>query len=317
MATSSSAKKVARVAAKGSSGSKAGKGTNWIFPAVIVAIFVLGIGVVAYARGESGGGFDNTEPPRAQLAQGEAFDHWHAAFAVNICGEELGPFSDEGPDVLGIHTHSDGLIHIHPFASRASGPRATLERYFDQVGLEVTDDALSLPEAFEYPDGDLFRAGEVGSAEGEDSDDGVTSCGGEDTELVLAHWEDAQTADSSEPDEIMTSDLGAVQLTEDLGAYTLALRPVGSDEIIAPSSAADIITLGQVDGGGTPEDAPVVGDSEGGDISDLEDVEGVEDLPIEDLPTGEPPVEAPPPPPPGPDDGTNGTTGTDTTGDGG
>ncbi|CAN5910371.1 hypothetical protein BH23ACT2_BH23ACT2_19780 [soil metagenome] len=288
MATSSSAKKVARVAAKTSGGAKGAKGANWLFPVAIVAIFVLGISVVVYARGESGGGFDTTEPPRAQLAQGEAFDHWHAAFAVSICGEELEPFSDEGVDALGIHTHSDGLVHIHPFATRASGPRATMERYFDQVGLDVTDDAVSLPESFGYPDGDLFRAGAVGSEEG------VTSCGGEDTELVLAHWEDAVTAGTTEPDEVVTGDFGSVQFTEDLGAFTLALRPVGSDEIIAPSSAADIVALGQVDGGGTPEDAPAVADGDGGDISDLEDVEGVEDLPIEEVPGEEVPGEEAP-----------------------
>ena len=41
-------------------------------------------------------------------------DHWHAAFGVNVCGEWL-PNAPEFEDAEGIHTHGDGLMHIHPF----------------------------------------------------------------------------------------------------------------------------------------------------------------------------------------------------------
>ena len=52
----------------------------------------------------------------------------------------------DGPDdPLGIHTHEDGLIHIHPFLAGAAGKAATLGKFFDQVGVKVTDSAITLP----------------------------------------------------------------------------------------------------------------------------------------------------------------------------
>ncbi|HEX2578107.1 MAG TPA: hypothetical protein VHK88_17290 [Aquihabitans sp.] len=237
MASSSSAKKVARVAARSGGGAKAGKQAAWIFPVAIGLIVVLGIGVVVYARSENAGGNDNSTPPRAQLAEGEPFDHWHAAFSINACGKEEPPPNDVEADLLGIHTHGDGLIHIHPFATRASGRNATLKRFFDQVGLKVTD------EGFETADGRVFKEGE-------------TTCGGEPAELILAHWEDARTAGSSEPDQIVTEDFPSVRLSEDLGAYTLAFVPEGDREVPAPSASAQIEELGAADGGTTQSDAP-------------------------------------------------------------
>ena len=138
MASSSSAKKVARVAARSNANSK-NKGANWLFPVVIVAIIAAGIGVLAYARSQNAGTGDNDTPPRAQLSEGSAYDHWHAAFAVNVCGKEIGPFSDVGADVLGIHAHAgEALIHIHPFSIRASGENARMQGCFPQRGLEGT-----------------------------------------------------------------------------------------------------------------------------------------------------------------------------------
>ena len=59
----------------------------------IVAIIALGIGVVAMARSENGGVGDNSTPPKANLQNGDPFDHWHAAFAVEVCGNEPEPAS--------------------------------------------------------------------------------------------------------------------------------------------------------------------------------------------------------------------------------
>src|SRR4051794_21157998 len=111
---SSSAKKVARVAAKSgassSSGGSSAKGRNWLFALGIVAIIGVGIGIVALARGENQGYGKNSTPPKANLQDGTPFDHWHAAFAVEVCGTELDPLQDGPQDTLGIHTHGDGLV---------------------------------------------------------------------------------------------------------------------------------------------------------------------------------------------------------------
>ncbi len=230
MASSTSAKKVARVAARSGGGSKANKQSRWLFPAAIVAIVALGVGVVVFARNKNAGAGDNSQKPRARLSDSSAYDHWHASFAVNVCGKEQPALQDVQEDILGIHTHGDGLAHIHPFSVRASGDRATLGKFFDQVGLVVTDDG------FKGSDGKVYKAGE-------------TTCGGKPTELVLAHWKDATTAASNPPDKIIRSDFASVRFSENYGAFTLALVPKGTTDIDPPSSSAEIESLGSADGG--------------------------------------------------------------------
>ncbi len=233
MATSSSAKKVARLAAKSGGGANANKQANWVFPVAVGLIIVLGIGIVVFARSENGGGTSNNTKPRAQLVQGKPYDHWHASYAINICGKEQAPLADGPTDTLGIHTHADGLVHIHPFASRSAGRNATLQRFFDQTGITVTNSGLKLQ------DGKVYKAGE-------------TTCGGKPAELVMAHWKSALTAATKKPDQIITKDFGKVRFTENYGAYTLAFVAKGSTDIPAPSTASQVETLGACDGANPP-----------------------------------------------------------------
>ncbi|WP_426573316.1 hypothetical protein [Aquihabitans sp. McL0605] len=241
MASSSSAKKVARVAAKSGSGNPAGgstgKGRNWLFGLGIVAIVALGIGVVLVARSQNGGYGKNTTPPKANLGNGQPFDHWHAAFAIDVCGTELAPLQDGPTDTLGIHTHGDGIVHIHPFTRTAAGKRATMQKFFNQTSLTVTDTGFKLPKGMTLKDGSTTV------------EEGVTTCGGKPGELVMAHWKDAKNAAGAKPDKIFTKDFGNVPFTENLGAYTLAYVPKGSTDIKPPSSAANIESLGSADTG--------------------------------------------------------------------
>lgn len=209
MATSSSAKKAAQLAARSSS--KGSKAKNWIFPVAIVAIVALGIAVVAVARDRNVGSGGNDVPPMAQLSATGAYDHWHAAFSVNVCGEELGPYSDPpgAADPLGIHAHAgEALIHIHPFSLRSAGDNAKMGLYLDQVGIEVTD------EGFKTPDGKVYKEGE-------------TTCGGEPTELTLVYWAKPLEATENKPDEVFTENFKDVRFHADREAYSLALLPVG------------------------------------------------------------------------------------------
>lgn len=64
-------------------------------------------------------------------------DHWHAAFGLRVCGEFL-PNLQADLDPLGIHSHQDGVIHIHPFFEESAGKNATLGLFFDSVGIEVS-----------------------------------------------------------------------------------------------------------------------------------------------------------------------------------
>ena len=232
------------MAAKSGSGRPAGaapgKNRNWLFGLAIVAIIGLGIGVVAMARGQNDGAGNNSTPPKANLQDGSAFDHWHAAFAMSVCGTELPPLQDGPTDTLGIHTHGDGLIHIHPFTHTSAGKNAKMKIFWTQTSLKVTDSGFQLPPGMKLADGSTTVK------------EGVTKCGGKPGELVLAHWKDAKSSAGAKPDKIFRSDFGNVNFTEDLGAYTLAFVPKGSTDIKPPSSAADIDKLGSADAGGAP-----------------------------------------------------------------
>jgi hypothetical protein len=282
MASSSSAKKVARVAAKSGSGRPAGdpaRSKNWLFYAGVIAIVALGAGIVAFARAENEGAGANDVSPRANLGDGQPSDHWHASFAINVCGTEVPVLQDGPTDVTGIHTHGDGLIHIHPFTRSAAGPRATMDKYFDQVGLTVTDEGFQLPAGLTLEEGGTtVKVGE-------------TTCGGEAGELVMAYWEDARTAGSSEPDEILRDGFDSIQFDKDLTAFTLAYVPEGSTDIPAPSSSAEIEALGAADAGGLP---PNVDPATATVPEPIEPIEG--EAPVEDTtetaPTETTPTEA-------------------------
>ncbi len=76
-------------------------------------------------------------------------DHWHVALGVNVCGQwlanppEFETRSVRGNVRAGIHSHGDGLIHLHPFSSDEAGERATL-RTFLEFGGWIDGDGLSL-----------------------------------------------------------------------------------------------------------------------------------------------------------------------------
>jgi hypothetical protein len=93
---------------------------------VIAALVMIGVVVVLSARGGDDGG----------PAIG---DHWHAALGVDICGEFLpnAPSFEARAGTeerAGLHSHGDGLIHIHPFVDDEAGGAATVGRYFDYGG---------------------------------------------------------------------------------------------------------------------------------------------------------------------------------------
>jgi FKBP-type peptidyl-prolyl cis-trans isomerase len=71
-------------------------------------------------------------------------DHWHAAYGVYVCDKYLPAVQPSGQDPVGIHTHGDGLIHIHPFVAAAAGSNAILARFFEVEPIKVTGDSIKL-----------------------------------------------------------------------------------------------------------------------------------------------------------------------------
>jgi hypothetical protein len=130
---------------------------------VIVLVGVLLIVLTVRDNKEASG----QRPLPANQATGELGDHWHAAFDVNICGEKLpdpGEFETQAgnPNVrTGVHTHGDGVIHIHPFFSSEAGTNATFGRFFDYGGWRVSEDSVDAwtgpsfdPDKTEWSNGD-------------------------------------------------------------------------------------------------------------------------------------------------------------------
>lgn len=86
-------------------------------------------------------------------------DHWHAKYAVEVCGKALPPFPYSQGDV---HTHGDGVIHVHPSSPATAGRNANLGAFFRSVRMEVLPGYLRLPDGKTYRDGDLCPDGKPG-----------------------------------------------------------------------------------------------------------------------------------------------------------
>lgn len=223
MGKASSTKKIQRAARSGAKTSS-GKKRNLLFPGAIALILVVGIGLVAYAR--------STGPGQGSPKLGE---HWHSAFGIYVCDRWVTNLSDRGPDTLGIHTHDDGLIHIHPFLAGATGKSATLGKFFDQVGMEVSNGEITLPPGEDF-ESRVYK-------------DGETTCDGEEGRVVLAGWEDARDVEGDP--ELITRGISGVHFDNDFQAFTLAFVPEGED-VPPPPSAGTIEQGATVDGGAVP-----------------------------------------------------------------
>jgi hypothetical protein len=120
---------------------------GWNMGIALVAVVGIALLVITVVnRRESA----DAAPRPGNEATGEAGDHWHASLDVNVCGQWLNPApefetrADSSEIPVGIHSHGDGLVHIHPFNSSESGDNATLGRFFDYGGWSMSSDSLDL-----------------------------------------------------------------------------------------------------------------------------------------------------------------------------
>lgn len=178
---------------------------SWFLPAVVlvVALGVAAVLALALTR--------ESDPTAAAPAVG---DHWHLAYGVYDCGTYLPPSTNPN-DPLGIHTHADGLIHVHPFRTRAAGDRARLDLFIEAIGAELSDDRY-VPGPGE-PEGRVL--------------DEADGCNGEPSELVLGYWPDATQESEME---FIRQDFGNFRFDTDGAAVAIALVPEGTTEIPRP-----------------------------------------------------------------------------------
>jgi len=84
-------------------------------------------------------------------------DHWHAPYSIFI-GDELQPRIQQVITQEGIHTHGDGVIHLHPHTSVAEGGGAHLGHFFGDQGGRLTNSELQIPGRKEmYKNGDTLE----------------------------------------------------------------------------------------------------------------------------------------------------------------
>ncbi len=143
-------------------------------------------------------------------------DHWHAAYGVYLCDHFAPVLIDQHEDRLGIHTHGEGVIHIHPLVPESSGPNAQLGLFAAQVGLGLHDDQIQMPDGTTYRNGD--------------------TCPGTDQKMTLRVYE--WIADQPDlPPQVFTRDLTHIPFTRDRTAFTIAMVPDGVTPPMPPSVA--------------------------------------------------------------------------------
>jgi hypothetical protein len=207
MGKASSSKKVARAARAG--GHTSGPRRQLGYPIAVAAILVVGVLVVVFARSE------NQEAAAVSPTVGE---HWHTAYGVYVCDAFLPALTDQVTDTTGLHTHGDGIAHIHPFLGAASGRNATLSKWGETTGLSFSGDGFTV-------DGTTYEPG--------------FDCDGQPAEISLHVW---SIDDLEGEGRVLTgSDIAGYRFVN-REAITLAVAPAGT-EVPPPPSAADVDRL--------------------------------------------------------------------------
>ena len=196
---------VERLARSTGAGSKPDRGSRHFL--VLVAMIVLaGSTMVGLARAER------------QYDHPTLFDSWQNAYGVFDCTSEdwLAPFENlENPN--GIRTRGDGVIYIEPTVEEATGNRARLGLFLDNVGVELTDSTLRLPDGTVLDEQDAW-------------------CRGEEAVLQVIRWTEPRTDPAAV--EIRTENLAQTRFLNDGEAFAIALAPLGANLPTPPSVAS-------------------------------------------------------------------------------
>lgn len=196
MPSPNSTRRVAKAARSSGKRPSSGRASRSLaFPITIAVIIVVGMAVIVAGR-QARVDAATTHPVLG--------DHWHAAYGIYLCDNFAEALTDQHEDTKGIHTHGDGVVHVHPFTSAAAGKNADLEQFFEMTNLQVSDGKIVMPN-------------------GETWENGKTCPNGQAGKVVLAKWESAD--DPNAAPEIITSDIGSVRVDRDRMAFTLAFVP--------------------------------------------------------------------------------------------
>jgi len=150
----SSRSKRRRAAVRSAKRAKSNTWSYWLIGLILVA----GIALVVYARSQNNEVvplvYDSNQPANSAH---NLKAHLHAALGVYDCDHWVGDSNGSGvwqwpastPDgrpaqagntnaYAGMHSHSDGIIHMEPSTADAAGKHATVGKYFDYGGWNVS-----------------------------------------------------------------------------------------------------------------------------------------------------------------------------------
>ncbi len=160
--------------------------------------------------------------------------HWHSAYGIYNCDHwepaiDGTSFADPG----GIHAHEDGLLHIHPFTTRAAGRKAKLGLWTDVVYMSISEKQLKWPvgtTGVAVPTEKMYTTLKVA--------DGCKDKSGKKVAARVAVYKWDSATDTTT--EIYTEDFGSIPLVQS-GAYAFVFAPTKA-KIPIPASIASVET---------------------------------------------------------------------------
>lgn len=135
--------------------------TNQWWYAITAIIVIVGIGLIVYVKNSAAA----PEGPFVadqvnQTNPNNKDSHWHAALGVYDCDHWLGDGSGDGlwswpaatpsgsparvnntSAYAGMHSHADGIIHMEPLVTEEAGRNATISKYFEFGGWDISSDS--------------------------------------------------------------------------------------------------------------------------------------------------------------------------------
>lgn len=279
--SSSSTKKAAKLAQKGQ-GQKIRFQGGTVFPLAIAATLILGLALIVYAR-QTLPAADSSEPTINQ--------HWHAAYGFYLCDtwyqlqgnleerDSQGQFTNVKFLQSGIHSHDDGVMHWHPYTSKAVGRNAVLGVFLDTYGVELTNDSIKFPANNVLGSTDEYIAGE-------------TKCNGEDAEVAVKVWKSFTDTDGGTR---YIANMDKIHIDNDGMVFAIYFTPRDADQTMPPW-AKDLPQLGAVDTGQIrPEDllqsdSTSVGSAVPGQDSPVSGSVPVGNVPVASVPTATTPA---------------------------
>ncbi|MGI8758237.1 MAG: hypothetical protein ACR2K0_02920 [Acidimicrobiales bacterium] len=183
--------------------------------------------------------FFSSQGDQAEAESPLVGEHWHAAVGISVCGEFQPDLTDVRGDPSGIHSHGDGLIHMHPKSTRYTGDGANLGVWATEVGLVLEDEVLQLPGGDRLENGD--------------------DCGGEPGVVQVKVWEGL----ADEQGRLLESDF-ADHSPGNGSLVTVAFAPEGADLAKPPSAGTVPSDVAPPAGVPVPQPAPTDTPTPGG-----------------------------------------------------